>query len=187
MTTKRSASNLIWIDLEMTGLDPEHDKIIEIASVVTNKHLEVIAEGPVFAVHQSDAVLEKMDEWNVTQHGKSGLIERVKNSPVKLKEAEEETLAFLEYHVPAKKSPMCGNTICQDRRFLCRHMPKLEQHFHYRNLDVSTLKILVRYWYPKIIKEFKKDSRHVALADVYDSIAELKYYRECLFVPLHTL
>lgn len=179
--TKLSSSNLIWIDLEMTGLDPDKDKILEIATIVTNKHLEVIAEGPVFAIHQSLSVLNKMDEWNTNQHTKTGLIERITASKIKEREAEEATLEFISKYVPAKKSPICGNSICQDRRFLYKNMPKLEQYFHYRNLDVSTLKILAKQWYPEIAKGFNKTSKHQALSDIYDSIAELRYYRDSLF------
>lgn len=171
-------SNLIWLDLEMTGLDPDHDYIIEIATVITDKNLDVLAEGPVIAIHQRPQIMEKMDEWNIKQHGKSGLIERVGLSKIIEEQAAEQTIDFISKYVPEKKSPMCGNSICQDRRFLYRHMPKLEQYFHYRNLDVSVLKILAKSWYPEIAKGFKKKSRHIALSDVYDSINELKYYRE---------
>jgi len=171
-------SNLIWIDLEMTGLDPDHDHILEIATVVTDKHLNVLAEGPVIAVHQKPHVLDKMDEWNVKQHGKSGLIDRVKVSKITEEDASTQTIDFISKYVQEKKSPMCGNSICQDRRFLYRYMPKLEKYFHYRNLDVSVLKILAKSWYPDIAKGFKKESRHVALTDIYDSINELKYYRD---------
>jgi oligoribonuclease len=179
---KLSSNNLIWIDLEMTGLDPDQDKILEIATVITDKNLEAVIEGPVFAIHQPPAVLSQMDEWNVEQHTKSGLIERVVASKIKEKEAEEATLGFIAKYVPANKSPICGNSICQDRRFLYRHMPQLERYFHYRNLDVSTLKILAKCWYPKIAKEFKKTSKHEALSDIYDSIAELRFYRDMLFI-----
>ena len=170
--------NLIWIDLEMTGLSPERDRIIEIATVVTDKDLNVIAEGPMIAVHQSDELLDGMDEWNTRQHGGSGLTERVRQSLVTEAEAELATIEFLRQWVPAGSSPMCGNSICQDRRFLARTMPKLEAHFHYRNLDVSTLKELVKRWKPEILAGFTKQGKHEALADIYDSIAELKYYRE---------
>lgn len=179
---KIRSSNLVWLDLEMTGLEPKYDRILEAAVVVTDKYLNVLAEGPVLAIHQPPAQLKKMDEWNVRQHNKSGLVERVKQSRITEKLAEEQMLDFLAQHVLPKKSPLCGNTIYQDRRFLCRYMPKLEQFFHYRNFDVSTLKILTRYWFPKIAKGFKKETQHQALADVYDSINELKYYRKNILV-----
>ncbi len=172
--------NLIWIDLEMTGLNPEQDLIIEIATVVTDKHLSVLAEGPVYAVHQSDTVLEGMDEWNTRQHNMSGLVERVRQSTVSEAEAEQGTLEFLRRYVDQGSSPMCGNSICQDRRFLVRHMPELAKYFHYRNLDVSTLKILAQLWVPEISGKFDKNSSHLALADIHDSIRELRYYREKL-------
>jgi oligoribonuclease len=171
-------ANLIWIDLEMTGLVPEQHRIIEIATVVTDASLEVLAEGPVIAVHQSDAELAAMDEWNTRQHGKSGLAERVRASRFSEAEAERATLEFLSEWVPPNKSPMCGNSICQDRRFLARWMPALERHFHYRNLDVSTLKELALRWAPDIAKGFTKEGTHLALADIRDSITELRYYRE---------
>jgi oligoribonuclease len=171
-------NNLIWIDLEMTGLDVDHDHIIEIATVVTNSNLEVLAEGPVFAIHQPEERLKLMDEWNTTQHSISGLVERVRQSKVTELEAEEKTLQFLMRYVPPSASPMCGNTICQDRRFLYKHMPKLQNYFHYRNLDVTTLKILAHRWAPEISRKMLKESRHLALADIHDSIAELRYYRE---------
>jgi oligoribonuclease len=174
--------NLIWIDLEMTGLDTQADRILEIATVITDSPLNALAEGPVLAIHQSDQVLEAMDDWNKKQHRKSGLIERVRTSELKEREAELQTLEFLSQYVPKGKSPMCGNSICQDRRFLHRCMPELEDYFHYRNLDVSTLKELARRWYPGIARGFSKDSSHLALDDVYDSINELRYYREQLFV-----
>jgi oligoribonuclease len=173
-----SAANLIWIDLEMTGLVPEQNRIIEIATVVTDAHLEVLAEGPVIAVHQSEADLAAMDEWNRRQHGQSGLAQRVRDSRVSEAAAEKQTVEFLSQWVPANKSPMCGNSICQDRRFLARWMPALEKHFHYRNLDVSTLKELCLRWAPDVAKGFTKESTHLALADIRDSIAELKYYRQ---------
>ena len=175
--------HLIWIDLEMTGLNPDRDHIIEIATVVTDSQLNTVAEGPVFAIHQPDSVLALMDEWNTKQHTKSGLVSRVKASHTTLEHAQAETIEFLMHHVPAGKSPMCGNSICQDRRFLFRWMPKLEQYFHYRNLDVSTVKMLAYHWSPNILKNIKnkKESRHLALQDIYDSIAELKYYQEYCF------
>ena len=175
-----SEDNLIWIDLEMTGLDPQNDQIIEIATIVTDSALNELAEGPVLAVHQPAAILAGMDEWNTRQHGKSGLIDRVKASVVTLAAAERKTLEFLEQWVPKGTSPMCGNSICQDRRFMARLMPALEDYFHYRNLDVSTLKELARRWAPETYAGFKKDSSHLALADIRDSIAELRYYREHL-------
>lgn len=173
----QSDSNLIWIDLEMTGLIPESDVIIEVATIVTDKDLNVLAEGPVIAVHQSDALLDKMDEWNTTQHGKSGLTQRVRESQVSCAEAEQETLAFLQKWVPKGKSPICGNSICQDRRFLARLMPELEAYFHYRNLDVSTLKILSQLWAPDVAASFKKAGTHLAMDDIRESIAELRHYR----------
>lgn len=177
----QDADNLIWIDLEMTGLDPDRDLIIEIATVITDKNLNILAQGPVFAVHQADAALEAMDEWNQKHHGESGLIERVKASLIGDAEAESRTLAFLQDWVPAKASPICGNSICQDRRFLYRHMPKLEAFFHYRNLDVSTVKELAGRWAPQIKDGFSKKASHQALDDILESIAELKYYREHFF------
>jgi len=177
-------NNLIWIDLEMTGLDTVNDEVIEIATIVTDKDLNIIAEGPMIAIHQSQSRLDEMDEWNQRQHGKSGLIKRVLGSKYTLAKAEAETIAFLEKYVPAGKSPMCGNSICQDRRFMARQMPVLEEFFHYRNLDVSTLKELVKRWYPKDGFEFDKESEHLALADIRDSIDELKHYRANLFVPV---
>ncbi len=170
--------NLIWIDLEMTGLDPDNDYIIEIATVVTDKDLNILAEGPVLAVHQEDSVMAAMDDWNQKHHGQSGLIDRVKQTTVDDAEAENQTLEFLQKWVPAGKSPMCGNSICQDRRFLYRYMPKLEAFFHYRNLDVSTLKELAARWAPEIQKGFQKRASHQAMDDVIESIDELKYYRE---------
>ena len=174
----------IWIDLEMTGLNPDRDQIIEIATVVTDSQLHVVAEGPVFAIHQPESILEKMDEWNVTQHTKSGLINRVRESEIQIAHAEAETLEFLMQHVPPSRSPICGNSICQDRRFLFRWMPKLEQYFHYRNLDVSTIKILAQHWMPELVKnsKHKKKSQHLALQDIYDSIAELQYYKDHFFL-----
>jgi oligoribonuclease len=173
--------NLIWIDLEMTGLNPDRDRIIEIATVVTDKELSVLAEGPVFAIHQSDAVLAGMDEWNTRQHSTSGLTERVRASTVSEAEAESATLAFIRGHVDQGASPICGNSICQDRRFLIRHMPELAAYFHYRNLDVSTLKILAKLWLPEVGSRFEKKSVHLALADIHDSIRELRFYREHIF------
>lgn len=174
----QDANNLIWIDLEMTGLDTQQDKIIEIATVVTDAQLNIIAEGPVLAIHQSDDVLNAMDEWNTRQHGKSGLTERVKNSTISEQDAERQTIEFLQQYVPKGKSPMSGNSICQDRRFLARCMPALEAYFHYRNLDVSTIKELVARWAPALANGFAKNNNHLALDDIKDSITELKYYRE---------
>lgn len=177
------SNNLVWIDLEMTGLSPERDVIIEIATVVTDANLRILAEGPVMAIHQCDAVLASMDEWNTRQHGSSGLADRVRNSMITTREAEQATLDFLSQWVPAGKSPMCGNSICQDRRFLARHMPRLEAFFIYRNLDVSTLKELARRWYPEAFAGFTKKSSHLALDDIRDSIAELKHYRNTMLRP----
>jgi oligoribonuclease len=174
----QDASNLIWIDLEMTGLAPERDRIIELAMVVTTAHLETVAEAPVWAIHQSDEVLAAMDSWNQGTHGRSGLVDRVRASALSEADVEAAALAFLREHVPARASPMCGNTICQDRRFLARWMPALEEHFHYRHIDVSTLKELCRRWQPELLKGYVKDTKHEALADVYESIGEMKYYRE---------
>jgi len=170
-------NNLIWIDMEMTGLQPDINRIIEIALLVTDSALNIVAEGPVLAVHQPAEVLDAMDGWNKGVHGRSGLVERVLASTVREAEAEQRALDFLALHVPANASPMCGNSICQDRRFLARWMPRLEAHFHYRNLDVSTLKELVRRWKPELAKGFAKESKHEALADILESLAELKYYR----------
>ena len=174
----QNPNNLIWIDLEMSGLDTTSDVIIEIATVVTDSELNTLAEGPVFAIHQSDDILNGMDEWNTKQHGNSGLTERVKNSKVHEAEAERQTIEFLRQYVPANASPMCGNSICQDRRFLARCMPELEAFFHYRNLDVSSLKELAKRWAPDVFKGFAKQSSHLALNDIRDSIDELKHYRE---------
>ena len=175
-----SENNLIWIDLEMTGLVPDADRIIEIATVITDSALNELAEGPVLAIHQPDEVLGAMDEWNTRQHGGSGLTDRVRSSGIDTAAAEQATLSFLEDWVPKGISPMCGNSICQDRRFLARLMPTLEEFFHYRNLDVSTLKELARRWAPEVYRGFSKDSSHLALDDIRDSIAELRHYREYL-------
>jgi len=174
-------NNLIWIDLEMTGLNPDSDVILEIATLVTDAHLNVLAEGPTFAIHQSEATLAAMDDWNTRHHGASGLVERVRHSTTTAAEAEQQTLAFLQPWVPAGASPMCGNSICQDRRFLWRYMPTLEAYFFYRHLDVSTLKELARRWRPGVLEDFKKASKHQAMSDIYESIAELKYYQQHLF------
>jgi oligoribonuclease len=184
--TTMSPDNLIWIDLEMTGLEPQTDRIIEIATLVTDSQLNLIAEGPMLAIHQPDAVLTAMDDWNRKQHGESGLVARVRASRMDERAAELQTLEFLRHHVPADQSPMCGNSICQDRRFLARVMPELEAYFHYRNLDVSTIKELARRWYPGL-KSFGKSSTHLALQDIRDSIDELRYYRERLFVAHATV
>ena len=170
--------NLIWIDLEMTGLDPASDSILEIATVVTDRELNVLAEGPEFAIRHPLERLQAMDEWNRSQHGKSGLWQRVLESATDLATAEALTVDFLTRWVPAGKSPMCGNSICQDRRFMARHMPELEAYFHYRNLDVSTLKELCRRWKPEVAKGFEKKADHTAMADIRESIAELRYYRD---------
>lgn len=170
--------NLVWIDMEMTGLDPDKDRVIEVAAIVTDPQLNVLAEGPVFVIHQADEVLDGMDAWNKGTHGRSGLIDRVKASTVTEAQAEEEMIDFLRKYVPEGKSPMCGNSICQDRRFMARYMPKLEAFFHYRNVDVSTLKELCRRWKPELISGFKKHQLHTALADIRESVEELKYYRE---------
>jgi oligoribonuclease len=174
------AENLVWIDLEMTGLDPDRDRIIEIATIVTDSELGVLAEGPVIAIHQPDAVLDAMDDWNRTTHGASGLIDRVRRSHSTTADAEQQTLAFLEVHADPGSSPMCGNSICQDRRFLYREMPRLERFFHYRNLDVSTIKELARRWAPEVLAGLVKESRHQALDDVRESIRELGYYRKVM-------
>ncbi len=170
--------NLIWLDLEMTGLSPENDRIIEIATLVTDKHLNIVAEGPVLAIHQARARLSAMDEWNTKQHNASGLVARVEASNITEQAAEAETLAFLERYVDKGTSPMCGNSICMDRRFLCNYMPKLAAFFHYRNLDVSTLKELALRWAPKVARGVEKQSKHLALDDIKDSIDELIYYRK---------
>jgi oligoribonuclease len=174
-------NNLIWIDMEMTGLLPDSDRIIELALVVTDAQLTVLAESPEWVIHQPDEVLDAMDSWNKGTHGKSGLIERVRASTLTEAQAEALALEFLKPHVPAGVSPMCGNSICQDRRFLARSMPKLESFFHYRNLDVSTLKELVKRWKPEVAKGFSKEGKHQALADIYDSLEELRYYRRTVF------
>jgi len=180
----RDPLNLVWIDLEMTGLNTGSDRIIEIATVVTDKELTILAEGPVLAIHQPDSVLDGMDSWNRKQHGGSGLTERVRQSAIDAAEAERRTLEFLRRWVGERDSPMCGNSICQDRRFLAREMPALEKYFHYRNLDVSTLKELARRWAPDVFAGLKKSSTHLALDDIRESIDELKYYRERLLRPL---
>ena len=171
-------NNLIWIDMEMSGLMPHSDRIIEVALVITDAQLNVVAEAPVLVVHQSETILDNMDKWNKSTHAKSGLIDKVKASKQAEDEVEADMIAFLQKHIPPNISPMCGNSICQDRRFLARMMPKLEAYFHYRNLDVSTLKELVKRWKPDILVGLTKQGKHEALADIYDSIAELKYYRE---------
>lgn len=176
-----SEHNLVWIDLEMTGLDPQRDTILEIATIVTDGHLNVLEEGPVLAIHQADDVIDAMDEWNTLHHGKSGLIDRVRASATDMVQAQTQTLDFLLKWVPPGKSPICGNSICQDRRFLVRWMPELESFFHYRNLDVSTLKELARRWAPDIAAGFTKSGRHEALSDIRESIDELRYYRDSLF------
>ncbi|HEY9033575.1 MAG TPA: oligoribonuclease [Pseudomonadales bacterium] len=174
-------SNLIWLDLEMTGLDPEREVIIEIATIVTDSQLNILAEGPSLAIHQPDDILDNMDEWCTRQHGQSGLTERVRQSTFSERDAELATLNFLKHYVPAGKSPMCGNTISQDRRFLLRYMPELEAYFHYRHIDVSTVKELARRWQPSLLDGISKASSHLALDDIRDSINELKYYRQTFF------
>lgn len=177
----QDSNNLIWIDLEMTGLDTDRDKIIEIATIVTTSSLEVVEEGPVLAIRQSDEDLDAMDAWNKEQHGKSGLVERVQSSPLTEVDAQDITLNFVSKHVPPNASPMCGNSVCQDRRFLHRCMPELERYFHYRNLDVSTIKELAKRWVPSVYQSFSKESSHLAMDDIRDSVRELKHYRECFF------
>jgi oligoribonuclease len=169
---------LVRLDMEMTGLDPEKERIIEVAVVVTEPDLTIVAEGPVLVIHQPDALLDAMDSWNRSTHGKSGLTDKVKASTLTEAQAEDQLIAFLAQHVPAGKSPLCGNTVSQDRRFMFNYMPKLEQFFHYRTVDVSTIKELARRWRPELLKGFEKRSKHEALADIYESIDELKYYRE---------
>jgi len=178
ITQTAKAQRMVWLDLEMTGLDPEKERIIEAAVVVTEADLSVVAEAPVLVIHQSDELLAAMDKWNTSTHGKSGLIDKVRAATLTEKEAEAQLLDFLAQHVPAGKSPLCGNTVGQDRRFLVKYMPRLEAFFHYRNLDVSTLKELALRWKPEVYKSFNKQSRHEALADIYESIAEMKHYRE---------
>lgn len=173
---------LIWIDLEMTGLDTQQDHILEIATLLTDGDLNVIAEGPNLAIHQPDEILAKMDEWNTKQHTQSGLVARIKESKITTRQAEKQTLTFLQQYLPPKTSPMCGNTICQDRRFLARLMPELEAYFHYRHLDVSTVKELARIWAPGVFKGLNKSSKHLALEDIKESIEELRYYRDKIFI-----
>ena len=171
-------NNLVWLDMEMTGLDPDRDRIIEVAIVVTDAQLNAVSQAPVLVIHQPNAVLDAMDDWNRTTHARSGLVDKVKGSTLTEGAAEEQLIAFLAQHVPARTSPMCGNSICQDRRFLARHMPRLEAYFHYRNLDVSTLKELAKRWKPEIAKGLVKQGKHEALADILESLAELKFYRK---------
>jgi oligoribonuclease len=179
----QDANALIWIDLEMTGLDTINDRIIEVATIVTDSELNIVAEGPVLAVHQSDEVLAGMDDWNTNTHTKTGLVERVRSSALDEAEVERQTIAFLAEHVGKNKSPMCGNSICQDRRFLARYMPDLEAYFHYRNLDVSSLKELAKRWKPEILPGFTKRNTHRALDDIRESVDELKYYRQHFLLP----
>lgn len=171
-------NNLIWLDMEMTGLDPERERIIEVALVVTNANLETVAEAPVFVVHQPDSVLDAMDEWNKNTHGKSGLIDKVKASTLTESQVEDQIIAFLEQHVPKGVSPLCGNSVHQDRRFIVKYMPRLDAYLHYRIIDVSVLKELCKRWQPQVYAQYTKESKHEALADVYESIGELKFYRE---------
>jgi oligoribonuclease len=177
-TTPTNEFRLVWLDMEMTGLDPDKERIIEVAVVITESDLTVVAEGPVLVIHQDDEILNGMDKWNTSTHGKSGLIDKVKASTMTESEAEDVLIAFMSQYVPAGKSPLCGNTVSQDRRFMFNYMPKLEQFFHYRTIDVSTLKELARRWNPALLKGFEKHSKHQALADIHESIEELKYYRE---------
>lgn len=183
MSTTRKNDRLVWVDMEMSGLFPETDRILEIAMIVTDGDLNIVAEGPVLVVHQEDAVLDRMDAWNKGTHGKSGLIDKVKASTLTEADVEAECLAFLKQHVKSSISPMCGNTIHQDRRFMNRYMPKLEAYFHYRNIDVSTIKELCKRWQPEVAKGFSKQQAHTALADIIESVEELRYYREKLFIP----
>jgi len=178
MIMPQSAENLIWLDMEMTGLRPEHDHIIELAMVVTDSDLNIVDEGEVWVVHQSDDIIDQMDNWNTSTHSKSGLIERVKASALDEVDVEHSALKYMKKFVPENSTPMCGNTICQDRRFMARWMPQLESYFHYRNLDVSTLKELAKRWKPEVVKGLVKHGKHEALADVYESIEELRFYRE---------
>jgi oligoribonuclease len=174
----KNNNNLVWLDMEMTGLDPVNDKIIEIAVIVTDPNLEILSEAPVFVIKQDNSLLQNMDAWNTNTHSKSGLIEKVKHSTTSEKDAEDQLINFLKPYVDKNKSPMCGNTICQDRRFMANYMPKLEAYFHYRNLDVSVFKELAKRWRPELIGKFKKSAKHEALADIKESIEELKFYRE---------
>jgi oligoribonuclease len=180
-TGQEKYDHLIWIDLEMSGLDPNRDKILEMATIVTDPFLNVVAEGPVFVIHQSTIILEGMDEWNTTHHTTSGLVDKVKKSDVSEAQAEEEMITFLKAHVPAGYSPMCGNSICQDRRFLYQYMPRLEAFFHYRNIDVSTIKELARRWKPAVYEQVKKMGKHEALEDIKESIQELRLYQDTIF------
>ena len=173
-----NSQRLVWIDMEMTGLDPEKDKILEVALIVTEADLTIVAEAPVFVIHQSDEILNGMDKWNTSTHGKSGLTAKVRESTMTEAEAEEQLIAFLKRYVPANVSPLCGNSVSQDRRFMFKYMPKLEQYFHYRTIDVSTFKELAKRWKPEVYKGFEKKSKHEALADIRESIDELAYYRE---------
>jgi len=174
----KNNNNLVWLDMEMTGLDPVNDKIIEIAVIITDPNLEILSEAPVFVIKQDDSLLQNMDAWNTNTHSKSGLIEKVKHSTTTEKDVEDQLINFLKPYVDKNKSPMCGNTICQDRRFMANYMPKLEAYFHYRNLDVSVFKELAKRWRPELIGKFKKSAKHEALADIKESIEELKFYRE---------
>jgi oligoribonuclease len=183
MSTTRKNDRLVWVDMEMSGLLPETDRILEIAMIVTDGDLNIVSEGPVLVVHQENAVLDRMDAWNKGTHSKSGLIDKVKASILTEAEVEAECLAFLKQHVKSSISPMCGNTIHQDRRFMNRYMPKLEAYFHYRNIDVSTIKELCKRWQPEVAKGFSKQQAHTALADIIESVEELRYYREKLFIP----